>query len=370
MTLPCPVCDGRLAPMTLGDGTAAQTCDRCDGAFFPKGGLARTLGARDDLRIAPPDDAPTEGPCPACGAVLMQRVPFAIARTLTALRCPYCEGIFARLADLPAMRAIPDARRPPPSSAPALVDPDAPPFPWLSLRQVLVALPAALAVAYLLRASGLARVVLGGARIPLHELGHALVAWFCGYSAVPIPFGMTWIGDGRAVSVWALLAAALGGALWRAVKGGAWGWAAVIVGLLGAQSVGTWATHESTRRMLITFGGSAGELVLAAMLVALAHAAMPPRLRWDQARWIALAIGAFILLDRTLDWRAARLDHDLIPWGSVMGEDGDMQRLERDHGWTPSRIAARYTLLAHACVALVAAAWSLAVAAAWRRRAD
>ena len=107
-----------------------------------------------------------------------------------------------------------------------------------------------------------------------------------------------------------------------------------------------------------------------AALLALFHARLPERLRWDQARWIALVIGAFILVDKTLDWRAARLDHDLIPWGSVMGSDGDMQRLERDHLWTPSRIAARYALLAHLCVALALAAWTASLGGAWRRRSD
>lgn len=368
-TTPCPACDGHLAPLSLGDGTAVITCAACGGAFFPKGALARALDARDDLRIAPLDDAPTGGPCPACATVLMQRMPFALGHALTVDRCPYCEGVFAKLRDLPAMRRIPEARRPPPPRAPAAapVDPDVPDFASLSLRQSALALPSALGVAWLLRASGVAGLVLGGARIPLHELGHALAAWFCGFSAVPIPFGMTWLGDARAVSVWLLLAVGLGAAGWRLFRAGERAWAGLFAALLALQQVATWATADSTRRLLITFGGSAGELLLSAALIALFHARLPARLRWDQARWIALFVGAFILVNQTALWREARLNHELIPWGSVMGEDGDMQRLERDHGWAPSRIAMRYAALAHASCALAAAAWLASLAAAWRR---
>lgn len=369
-TTPCPVCDGRLAPLSLGDGTEVLTCAGCGGAFFPRGALARALDARADLRIAPPDDAPTGGPCPACASVLMQQMPFALGHALTVERCPYCEGIFARLSDLAAMRRIPEARRPPPlGAAPAVtVDPDVPEFAFLSVPQTALALPVALGVAWLLRASGVAGMVLGGARIPLHELGHALAAWFCGFSAVPIPFGMTWLGDARAVSMWLLLAVSLGAAAWRLYRAEERAWAGLFAALLVLQQFTTWATSDSTRRLLITFGGSAGELLLSATLIALFHARMPARLRWDQARWIALFVGAFILLNQTLLWRGARLDHELIPWGSVMGEDGDMQRLERDHGWAPSRIALRYAAFAHASGALAAAAWVASLGAAWRRR--
>jgi Zn-finger nucleic acid-binding protein len=371
MTIPpCPVCDGRLAPLSLGDGTEVITCASCGGAFFPKGALARALDAREDLRITPPDDAPTGGACPACASVLLQRVPFALGHALTIERCPYCEGVFAKLSDLPAMRRIPEARRPPPRGAPAAVtvDPDAPDFASLSLPQSAFALPVALAVAWLLRASGVAGLVLGGARIPLHELGHALAAWFCGFSALPIPFGMTWLGDARAVSVWLLLAVGLGAAVWRLFRAGERAWAGLFAALLVLQQFATWATTDSTRRLLITFGGSAGELLLSATLVALFHARLPARLRWDQARWIALFVGAFILVNQTLLWREARLNHELIPWGSVMGEDGDMQRLERDHGWAPSRIAMRYAAFAHASCALAATAWITSLGASWRRR--
>lgn len=370
-TTPCPVCDGRLSPLSLGDGTEVITCPSCGGAFFPRGALARTLGAREDLRVAPLDDAPTGGPCPACASVLMQRTPFAVGHALTVERCPYCEGVYARLSDLAAMRRIPEARRPPPRGAPAPApsdDPDAPPFAFLSLRQSALALPVAVGAAWLLRASGLAGVVLGGARIPLHELGHALAAWFCGFSAVPIPFGMTWLGDARAVSVWLLLAAGLGAAAWRLHRAGERAWAGLFAALLVLQQLATWATDDRARRLIITFGGSAGELLLSATLIALFHARLPARLRWDQARWIALVIGAFILVNQTLLWRGARLDHELIPWGSVMGEDGDMQRLARDHGWAPSRIAMRYAAFAHASCALAATAWVASLGAAWRRR--
>lgn len=245
-------------------------------------------------------------------------------------------------------------------------DPDFPECAPLTLRQAALAMPAAMAFAALTHASQAARVFLGGARIPLHELGHAVLAWLCGYSAVPIPFGVTLRSAERSFVVWAVVAGALGYGLFRLLRARALGWAAFAGGLLLAQTICTWATREHTRELLITFGGSAGELVLPALLLVLFHQTLPHRLRWDLARWIALVIAAFILVQQTLTWRAARMDHDLIPWGSVMGEDGDMQRLEGDHGWGPSVIIARYVRTAHLSLALAFGAWLHRVVQAWR----
>ncbi|MEZ4390528.1 MAG: zf-TFIIB domain-containing protein [Polyangiales bacterium] len=372
---PCPACDGRLAPMTLGDGTTVETCPSCDGAFFARGALAKTLGAERDLRDPDAEGEPSELACPACESVLMERVRVAPDAALTVSRCPYCEGVFARLQDLPAMRALAPAPRPrarapqePEALAPSRDDDDEV-TPRLSLRQSALALPLAALVAWALRASMFAKIVLGGARIPLHELGHATAAWLSGFNAVPVPFGVTWISRERSLAMVALLAAGLGAAIWRLARARAFAWAALFAALLGTQAVMTGVISAPARQLAITFAGSGGELVYAALLVALFHARLPARLRWDQARWIALAIGAFILLDKTLDWRAARYDDDLIPWSSVMGQDGDMQRLERDHGWTPWIISTRYALLAHACCAAAVASWLASVAGAWTRRA-
>lgn len=365
--------------MPLGDGTAVETCATCDGAFFAKGDLARAVGTREDLRAAPPDDAPAERPCPACETVLLQRIPYARGFAITVERCPYCEGIFTHLPDLAQMRAIPAPRAPKPHSPPApaaqppeervVFDPDLPPFTPLSPRQAALSLPIAVALSFAIHTSTFAKVVVGGARVPLHELGHATMAWLSGYSAVPVPFGVTLRSAERSAGVYAVIAVGIIAATWRLARARAFGWAALFAGLLVVQALCTWATTAHTRELLITFGGCAGELVYPAALVALFHLSLPHRLRWDMARWIALAIGAFILVDKTLDWRAARLDHDLIPWGSVMGEDGDMQRLERDHGWEPAVIAARYIRASYASWAIALAGWAAGFLRAWRARA-
>lgn len=353
--------------MRLDDGSESLTCAPCRSAFFARGALAQTLCARSDLREEPTASGPTEVACPACESVLMERVRFAPSSELSVARCPYCEGIFARLDDLPAMRAVPE--RPPRAATPlettrpdepTLRETDADPTA-LSLRQSVIALPAAIALAAALRGSGLARVVLGGARIPLHELGHASAAWLCGYNAVPVPFGVTWISSHRSIAMMALVAAGLVLGAWRLLLARRGAWAALFGGLLVAQFICVAALTDSTRQLAITLAGSGGELVYAALLIALFHARLPERLRWDQARWIALAVGAFILVDKTLDWRAARYDDDLVPWSSVMGSDGDMQRLERDHGWTPWTISTRYTLIAYACCTSAAVAWAVTI---------
>lgn len=360
----CPMCHDPLAAMPLEDGATADTCARCRVAFLSSEALRSPTDAEP---LAGGGGLPEGGEgwsCPACEVVLMEP---SRLRGVAVSRCPYCAGVIARLGDLPALLATAPRPRRGHARMPA---PASPPRPTLRGWIELGALPLALGGAWVLQGSGLARLVLGGARIPLHELGHALMGWLCGYSAVPIPFGMTYRSAERSWGAWALVAAGLGALGWRLWRRRSTALAALCGVALAAQTGCTWATTRATRELLFTFGGSAGELVLSAALLGMFHLALPARWRWDRARWIALLVAAFILVEQTLRWRGARLDHGLIPWGSVMGADGDMQRLMRDHGWAPSRIASRYTLVAHLSLALTAASWLAALARRLSGRGD
>lgn len=379
----CPRCRVAFEAFSLDAATELDLCPRCKGAWFDRGELARVLGARRDL-ADPLDDVAPAAPdaplCPRCPGVCLATVPFARAPGApTVALCPQCEGVFTPLASLASLRALvertPRARAPvalveAPVAAVAhgapegLVDDDA-----LTLRQCALAVPASFGVVALVHGTGVGAFLLQGIRVSLHELGHASVAWACGNVSVPLPIGVTFTVPGRSLTVHAAVLALCAAGVWAGLRARAWALTATC-GVYGLASlVCTWGLRETTQDMLRTFGGCAGEMVLGALLVVLAHFAMPARLRWARVRWIALSLGACAFVSAALFWREAARDWDLIPWDAALADTGDMTKLRDGHGWTEAKITARYTALSAWCLAAVLAAQMVALVGAWRRRA-
>jgi len=334
----------------------------------------------DDLAYPNPDDLPpastTDLLCPADAGVCLVRVPYAPRARIVLLRCPYCAGLWLSRADLTPLRTLADtlARRSLADAAEkpaALLDPDAPVMPPLSLRHRAWSLPVALLWALVWRALPFGRLLPGGVRIPLHELGHATAAWVCGHFAVPIPIGLTLSGQGRSVVL--LLGCALVGlgvAGWSLLRR-RWVVAAVSLGLLALQWTLTAGLSLDQHRELLLWAGCAGEFVWPTVLAALFYARLPPRARWDLARWLAFPVGVYVLLDQTLLWWATRSDADRIPWGGAFSTDGDMDQLNTAFGWSETALTRGYLRLAAVCWLVLLGVWSVATArAALRSRSD
>lgn len=372
----CPSC-GR--PMTLRAAdiaAAALDCRHCALVWCEAGGLGRLVGHVDDLLdeapVSPPsmDVALDARPCPRCPGVCLDRVPFARPRGPWIERCPYCAGTLSPADALPLMRAA-LARRaappPPPVEPVGPLDPDLPRWSPLSLKQAAFAVPVATLAALVLRNFTLPSLLLWGARVSLHELGHATVAWACSWRALPLPIGLTLIFPGRSWIVFLGLLAAVGGLVTVGVLRRAKALVVPPALFTVALFVGTFALDLDTQEMCVTFGGGAGELVYGAALVLLFHHRMPERSRWDWFRWVALALGAWVLVDAAMFWRECARDWSHIPWDGSFGEDGDMTKLRDQHHWDELKITSRYVALAKVCVGVVALWWAAHLAGAWRR---
>lgn len=386
----CPRCAVAFEPFSLDGATTLDLCPRCNGAWFDRGELAQLLGTHrdfadvDDELLPAAPDAPL---CPRCPGVCLVARPFTRAATApTLLHCPYCEGNFAKLPDLAAMRTLAAAQPrmrprtpavthddPPPAvtapteaPAPAYVDPDAQTYTPMTLREALAAVPVTFAVVALVNGSGFGRILMHGARVSLHEFGHASVAWACGNMSIPLPIGVTFTTPGRSFTMVALVLAGSLGGVWLGVKHRAPA-LAVSTGAYGLAAMAlTWAVPERTQRMLQIAGGCGGEMVWGATLVVLAHFAMPEKLAWARFRWVALAIGACSFVSAAIFWREAAADWELIPWDAALADTGDMTHLRDDYGWNELRITQRYTRLSYVCLAAVALAQLSAVWRAWR----
>jgi hypothetical protein len=232
-----------------------------------------------------------------------------------------------------------------------------------------VAIPAAIALAFAFHAwpTGhfLQRTFLS---MMVHELGHAVTAWWCGFAAIPTVW-KTLIPQDRSAFI-SLIVLALEGWLcvrgWRAQRL-TWALAGIALGVL--QFIGTAGVSVDRAHEAITFGGDAGAMVLGTLLMLTFFVHAESRLRTNHLRWGFLVIGAAALVDTFATWWSARRDTDAIPFGEIEGVGlSDPSKLDEVYGWTTQEIVQRYWRLGVACSVVLAVAWLYATAAARRAR--
>jgi len=208
------------------------------------------------------------------------------------------------------------------------------------------AVPGAIVVCWLLKLTGLGAFVLRTFfGMWLHELGHAVAAWICGFPAMPGPW-VTSIGAERSYFFALVMAAGLGALIWRGkesedrllMAGG-------IAGLV-ILMIGTFGLKERTAQMFITFGGDAGSLVFGVALIATFFVPPEHKLHRDWLRWGFLVIGAASFVDTFQEWWTARTDPSVIAYGEIEGVgDTDVTKLTGQYRWTERALIARYVAL-------------------------
>ncbi len=309
--------------------------------------------------------------CPRCGA---QRI--------LAPECPHCGVIYAKASARPAR---PPARpEDPPASAPTeggyaagvwgspapaeVEDPS--PFEVeeerLEAMHRLLSLPAVLGGVWLAMSmpmlGWLAQIFLA---MWVHELGHAVTAWLCGFSAVPLPW-FTSIADSRSVMVSLLVAGLMGTWGWRSLQARRWSSVALVAVVLGLQLVGTLLLPVSRARMMITFGGDGGAMVLGSLLMATLYASPESELRRRWLHWGFAVIGAAGFIGGFDTWWEARTDFAAIPFGMQEGRTlSDASKLVDWHGWDELDMIRRHVRLGLACLAGLAVLYAVGL---WRSR--
>jgi hypothetical protein len=246
---------------------------------------------------------------------------------------------------------------------------DVPLDPALEWKLRAAAVPSAIGLAFAFHAwptgHWLQRTFLS---MMVHELGHAVTAWWCGFAALPTLW-KTLIPETRSTAV-SLMVLAIAG--WIAVRG--WReqrtpWLVVGLGLAVIQFVATLGTSVPHAQEAIVFGGDAGAMVLGTLLMLTMFAGPASRLRTNHLRWGFLVIGAAALVDTFGTWLAARRDTSAIPFGEIEGVGlSDPSKLDEVYGWTDHQIVHRYLGVGIACFAVLAAGWLVATYAAYRER--
>jgi hypothetical protein len=235
---------------------------------------------------------------------------------------------------------------------------DAPPDPDLEWKLRAAVIPAAIALAFAFHAwptgHWLQRTFLS---MMVHELGHAVTAWWSGFAAMPTVW-KTLIPEARSVFPSLLV---LGLAAWLAVRG--WvgqrmAWVAAAIALVAVQAYATLELSVDRAHEMITFGGDGGAMVLGTLLMMTFFAGPVSRLRTNQLRWGFVVIGAAAIVDTFSTWATARHDPDVIPFGEIEGVGlSDPSKLDEVYGWTVHQLVHRYVNLGIVCFVVLAAAW-------------
>jgi hypothetical protein len=201
--------------------------------------------------------------------------------------------------------------------------------------------------------------------MPLHELGHAVTAWWSGFAAVPTLW-KTLIPDSRGVMVPLIVAVATAALIWRGWTSGRTWLAALGLGLGFCQLIASTVMSVTAAQMWITFGGDAGAMILGTGLMLLFFVGPDSKLREGGLRYGVLAIGAAALVDTLSMWWTARSDPDVIPFGEIEGVGlSDPSKLDEVYNWTVAQIVGRYVTVGACCCALLVGAWAWAT---WRAR--
>ena len=201
--------------------------------------------------------------------------------------------------------------------------------------------------------------------MPVHELGHAVTAWLCGFGAIPTVW-VTITMEERGFVAPAAVFAAVGWTLYR-------GWQLESRALLTAgglvlllQAILTLGIKEHTARSLITFGGDGVGMVLAILLMGSFFFGKGTQLYKGSLRWGFVAIGAGAFVDINATWWLARRDPSEIPFTTRdNGMESDALRLVNEFGWTEAALVNRHILACLACMAVLALVYAWGVRRAW-----
>jgi hypothetical protein len=313
---------------------------------------------------------------------MTETCPWCSAPRGTGDDCPRCGANYAKAA---AIRAHGRATSATPAAAPATPDEAATgdatlvclheaPEEWkevsdaeLELKFCIAAIPAALLFAMAFHASGfgaaLQRIFL---TMPVHEFGHALTAWFCGYTAIPTLW-KTLVPETRGFIAPVLLAGAIGYMMYQARESDKPVWLYAGAALLVPQVACTFVISAKNANMLITFGGDGMGMIIAIVLMASFFFGKRTQLYKGSLRWGFVVIGAASFVDIYATWWKSRKDDNAIPYGTTGGMATDAMKLVDDHGWTLPLLVHRYVVLGVCCLITLACIYAWGV---WRAKTE
>jgi len=204
--------------------------------------------------------------------------------------------------------------------------------PVFEKQVCLFALPSMLAFALMVQVTGflagMQRIFFG---MPIHELGHAITGWLCGFNSIPTLW-KTLIPENRGYLSSVALLVGLFVLTRYALKNKRSGWLVAVVLVLLVQFYGTFVITLSKADMLITMGGDAMGLILATVLIGIFYAGKETQLYKGSLRWGFLGVGSAAFMNMYLPWW--NKDMSAIGYGLTGGIPTDSWKMINIHLWS------------------------------------
>ena len=201
----------------------------------------------------------------------------------------------------------------------------------------------------------------------LHESGHAIAGWFCGYAAFPTAW-ITMIPEERGRWISVVMGAAVAAGGYFAFRMQRWFWVAVSAIVLALFIAGNLQT-EAHARLLFTFWGDGGAYVLSTVLMLTFYARPESAISRSQVRWGFLILGAMAFWSVYTRW-AGGFENiaQFLEDTDDRGIPSDMRVLTLVYGWSTYTLIHRYWAVARTCLGVMGVAYVSGIVWALRRK--
>lgn len=195
----------------------------------------------------------------------------------------------------------------------------------------LLALPSMLCIALFVQItgflSGMQRIFFA---MPVHELGHAVTGWLCGFNSIPTLW-KTLTPENRGYFSSFLLLIGLGALTRYGLKNKQALWLFLTAIILLLQLYGTFVITPGKADMYITMGGDAMGMILATLLMTSFYVGKDTQIYKGALRWGFLGIGAAAFINIFAPWW--NKDITAIGYGLTGGIPTDSWKMINIHLW-------------------------------------
>lgn len=233
-----------------------------------------------------------------------------------------------------------------------------------NLKTLRFALPTAFLVSLIFASIDFLRILsFLFATIPLHEMGHALVAWMGGRWAVPLgaivpTAGMTLISDSRSTFFIILFFSLLAAGIYRTFTMQYRFHLSLLLLIFALSCFLTFGIGELQLAAFISMAGILGEIVLSTFLIVCFYYNLTTRFRWDFWRFPALFFGTTAFTNTALQWYRIKNNLQEMPMGSAVSAEGakdmtgDLNQLILA-GWSTGQITLIYWSFIKTCALII-----------------